>query len=383
MSIRAGYSWLNFQDITAMADVRLKELASKDVGWPVLDLWAGDANRKFAAKSLSARRSYTAPIVQSQELYPLPADCLRPDRVSMTWPGDQRERMLRPITELNSIQKSRIAESRPYDFFVSHDKKNVGLYPIPSNGGADVLTTGLGGDTVTITSTNLSTTDDYYNGLEVKILSGDQQGESQTISDYVGSTGTITVDTAFGGAIASGVRIQIHPDSLRIAMRVAGNDYQIKPTKYTIVTAGTDFDTFVMPLPERPENFWEGCEVYFGGLTDTLFGEKTRILTSTSTTAPVTTLNVSPALHTIVAGTETTVTITDVPNTPGSFHASLVDYVVSMGLQQNSDARAPYFMGRFLEGIEEATMRDRPLQGQAFHRVRENRVGEDYGSGIY
>lgn len=36
---------------------------------------------------------------------------------------------------------------------------------------------------------------DYYNGMEIRILSGNGEGQSRVISDYVGSTRTATVDT--------------------------------------------------------------------------------------------------------------------------------------------------------------------------------------------
>ena len=39
--------------------------------------------------------------------------------------------------------------------------------------------------------------DDYYNGMEVYVVSGTGAGQSRTISDYAGSTGVISVSTAF------------------------------------------------------------------------------------------------------------------------------------------------------------------------------------------
>lgn len=46
----------------------------------------------------------------------------------------------------------------------------------------------------------LSTTDDFYNGKEITFTTGPNDGESQTISDYTGTSKSFTVDTAFTAA---------------------------------------------------------------------------------------------------------------------------------------------------------------------------------------
>ena len=40
--------------------------------------------------------------------------------------------------------------------------------------------------------------DDYYNGMEVRIIDGTGEGQTRTITDYDGTTRTITVDSAWG-----------------------------------------------------------------------------------------------------------------------------------------------------------------------------------------
>ncbi len=64
-------------------------------------------------------------------------------------------------------------------------------------------TTSASGANTQVFSTEASSVDDTYNGLTLTFLSGTLSGESQTISDYVGSTGEFTT-AAFSGNAASG-----------------------------------------------------------------------------------------------------------------------------------------------------------------------------------
>jgi hypothetical protein len=59
-------------------------------------------------------------------------------------------------------------------------------------------------------SSSLSSVDDYYNGYKVVITSGICKGESRTITDYNGSTNTLTVNPAFSDIIDSSVTFKIN-----------------------------------------------------------------------------------------------------------------------------------------------------------------------------
>ena len=45
--------------------------------------------------------------------------------------------------------------------------------------------------------------DDYYNGMELRVISGTGAGQSFSVSDYVGSTRTLTIDGTFTTALAT------------------------------------------------------------------------------------------------------------------------------------------------------------------------------------
>lgn len=372
--IRDSQNWMSFEDIIADANVQLRTFADLDVGWPTLKLWASQACREFARRSETVRDDYKTVLIADQQEYQLPEDCLLVDSVSITYPGWTNEMVLRPLTQRQTIDMGVVSSSGvPYNWYVNHERKKVGLYPTPSDGGVEALTTSLAGDTVSIVSTALSSTDDAYNGRTVRILSGDQEGQERTISDYDGATTTITVDTAFAAAIASGVEFQINPDSLRILYTKAGNSYRITPTAATVGTV-TDKNTFALDLPDRPQNWWKGCEVRF--TSGTLNNEITRIVSATSTTTPVTTVTVAPALFTAPTANDTVV-VTDVPNIPAAYHTALVEFILHLGHRRNGNSpMANDCMARFMEFVTDAKRGNRPTHGQAFHRVRETRIGE-------
>ncbi len=64
--------------------------------------------------------------------------------------------------------------------------------------------TATGGSTTTIVDSSLSQGDDFFNEMEVEIIEGDTKGERRIVTDFVSSAGTITVDSPFSAAIASG-----------------------------------------------------------------------------------------------------------------------------------------------------------------------------------
>lgn len=64
-------------------------------------------------------------------------------------------------------------------------------------------------DGTTIVDSDFGAVDDAYNNAEVRITSGDANGQRRKIGDYVGSTGAIAVIQAFTDRIASGVTFEV------------------------------------------------------------------------------------------------------------------------------------------------------------------------------
>lgn len=52
--------------------------------------------------------------------------------------------------------------------------------------------------------------DDYYNGLTIEMIDGDEIGETRTVSDYDGDTRVITLSSAFSGDPSPGEIISSH-----------------------------------------------------------------------------------------------------------------------------------------------------------------------------
>jgi hypothetical protein len=377
MTTRATNAWINYEDLIALTDVALQDVGLMSLGHQTIRMWLENANREFARLSGSVRDVHKTVMIADQQEYRLPDDVLRPDLVSMLWPGRTTDTVLHPISQQKAVEYGYLdGTGEPANWYLTHDRRSVGLVFIPSDGGVNGLTTGLAGDTTSIVDSALSSTDDAYNGLKVRILSGDEEGAERTISDYDGGTTTITVDSAFDAAIASGVLYAIHPDSLTVRYTKAGNRYDIRPTTGITVqaTPTPTRSTFGTNLPDRPIDYYKGCEIRF--TDNTLKDEVTRIVACTSDTAPITTVTVEPELFKVPVSADA-VTVTDVPNIPGSFHQALVHGAVFMALERAGDRRSRNHEALFLNAIEQSKMSDRPLQGQSFHRVRETRWGDE------
>jgi hypothetical protein len=63
--------------------------------------------------------------------------------------------------------------------------------------------------TTTLQLTAGSTTDDFYNDLEIVPTSGTLAGQSRIITDYTGATRTVTIDEPWTSAPASGISVLI------------------------------------------------------------------------------------------------------------------------------------------------------------------------------
>jgi len=373
---RATEGWVNYEDLIGEADVRLRDLAIGSLGHQTMRRWIEEANREFARMSNSVRDDYFTVLIADQAEYQLPEDSLKVDLVSVRYPGETYDWLLVPYTLQEAVEEGYDNQSgRPSRWYLTHDRRKIGFVFVPDAGGVKGLTTGLAGDALTIVDSALSTTDDAYNGLTVRITSGAQEGQERTISDYDAATTTITVDSAFAAAIASGVHYEIHPDSLKIRYSKMGNSYKVQPTNAAVEAAPVPTrSTFGLNLPDRTPNYYKGCEVRF--TSGALKGERTRIISDTSTAAPIATVTVEPELFIEPTAADTCV-VTDVPNIPGSFHHSLVDYVVFLALDRAGNPQALTHLSRFREMAGQSMAADHPEQGQVFHRVRESRWGDE------
>ena len=375
--MRNAATWMTFQDILSDAQIRIRDIAGQEIGQEVLQHWVSEANREFARKSEAVHGEYRIVLLPEVAEYRLPHDSLRPDRVEVLFPGFQNPRLMTPMTEKDNVHVTHDVQASgvPSHWYWNAERTHIGLWPKPSDGGADVLTTLNGPTTVTVVSTNLSTIDDKYNGLEVRILEGDAKGEQQTIIDYVGSNGTITVDTDFSTAILINLRIQVHPDSVKINYIKQGNFYSLVPTAAVCLAGSPDGENIILTpgdLGNRPVDYFVGCEVYFKD--GAAAGEKSRIVASSGSSSSLD-LQLWPRVHSS-PGVDDNVIVTDVPNIPEPYHHALVDHVVYQWLQRQGDKRAKHHLDRFMEMVFDAGNRDSPVTGQVFHRVSETRRSE-------
>lgn len=106
------------------------------------------------------------------------------------------------IELINSITNANlIAVGSPIETVAQNTTRKY-MYGVVKTGGT---TTVFASD-----SGHLDSTDDIYNGKTVKFLTGALAGTTRTISDYTGSTHTITVSSALGSAPVAGVAFEIY-----------------------------------------------------------------------------------------------------------------------------------------------------------------------------
>ncbi len=374
---RATEGWINFEDLIGEADIRLKDLGIGSLGHQTFRQWIGEANREFARLSNSVWDDDFRVLIADQAEYQLPDDLLKVDLVSVRYPGETYDWLLVPYTLQEAVEEGYDQQTgRPSRWYLTHDRRKIGFVFVPDSGGVNGKATSTSADTVTIVDTALSATDDTYNGLTVRIISGDEEGEERTISDYNGTTKTITVSVAFPAAIQDNDLYQIHPDSLKIRYSKKGNGYKIQPTNASVTGPSGQHSRshVVLDLPDRPINYYKGCEIRW--TSGTLNGEKTRIVSDVSDTSPIVTAQIDPPLF-VGPSNNDTVVVTDVPNIPPSFHHALVDYVVYLAMDRTGNPQALTHLSRFREMAIQSEVANHPDQGQVFHKVRETRWGDE------
>jgi len=370
MTVAREYRWMSFDDIVSDAAERIKDITNHEINPNTLAEWAGQACREFARRTNVIKGTELRPMVLGQQYYRLPIDLLLVNEVVVTIPGYTGDLTLPYLREDELQDGTSDVAGTPFGWFLSPDRKQLGLVNIPSQGGYEGVTTSNGnvGGT-TLIATGLSSTNDIYNNLLVRILDGTLVGQERTISDYVASTKTVTVSVAFSGQVLSGVQFEIHPDSLRIEYIRAGNSYHTRPTSFAIQAAPVPtYNVFDLNTPTRPIDYWIGKEIRF--TSGTLIRERSRIIDSTSDG----TVTVFPPFFAKPVAADTIV-ITDVPNIPDEFHPALVDYLVHLALIRNGTPDPQHIAG-FLEKVSQARERDLPVQGLEFEQIREFGRGE-------
>lgn len=369
-----GPSFMSFKDIISSASTQMRDLGMHEFPPSVLAAYASDVNRDFARRTETVRGEDSRALVAGGTLYPLAEDCLHVNKVAFWYPGFTAARNL-PWREPESVQIGimTIQSGIPFLYYLTQDRKNIGLYPTPPLGGFEGRTSSSGSTTV-INKSSVASTVNLYAGLTVRIMDGACEGETQTIASN--TLNDITVSSAFSNTIQAGVRFQVYPDTLIIQYVRAGNEYLVLPTLATVENSAGGGYADPLPgvfsatsLPDRPRNFWQGCEVRFtGGAND---GFKARVTASRSkgASAGQTQLTVFPEFPSAPADGDSFV-ITDVPNIPDGFHQYLVDGVIAKCLLRFNPSKAREYTMRYENGIKEAIAWNQPAEGDFYYQIR-------------
>lgn len=374
--------WQNFSELTSEVNERLSDISFHTYKKSVIRSWLSQANREFARRSEIVRKTQKRPLVAGQMLYRLPPDCFKVSAVIVTNPGFTGEESLPYEREEKFLDgTSRISTNgRPYAWYLKHDRREIGLMNVPSSGGFEGVSIAVAGDSVTLDGpTTMSDTDDFYNTFLVRILSGDQQGEERTISDYDGTNHRITVSVAFSGAIQDDVQFEVYPDSLRIEYIANGNSYGLLPTPATVDLATSPVypadrsqtRIALTGIETKEENYYTGVDIKFtSGDND---GERVRVLTSTSSgvAANFAVFTFDPGLPNLPVDGDA-FTMTEVPNIPTAYHDALVEWCVFKALEKEKNPEAGAHLGSFLGLVQEAIESDRPAQALQFEQIREH-----------
>ena len=379
-------SWLSYRDVVSVAEAELRDLKHKDLSPTRLRRLATLACQDFAVRSETAFSELFYTLIPDQAEYRLPADLLKIRGVRTQYPGWTGERKMIHTQRDKILGLDATIPGVPSHWWEDYPRAVFGLTRVPSLGGVEGSTTSSGnvGGT-TLVSSNLSSVDDFYNGMEVLIQDGVAHGEQQTISDYDGTTGTITVDTAFSAQIVSPLEFTIHPNSLKLDYVARGNPWRVNALKITI-TAATDGSRFLATVVDRKEiDYFKGMEMYAlseGASSVANKEEKVRILHSwPSGSVSETDFTVFPPLS-ATPSVNDTLQINDVPNIPQDFHYALVEWVVSQVLRsREKTTQAREYFTSYMGYLRDARMLNIPSQKETYRRIprsRAERFGRRY-----
>lgn len=370
-------SFLSFEDVTSQASMLLRDYSQAEFPPGVLNALASNASREFARESEVVKGVDSRPLVVGSQYYTLPEDCLKVERVMMSYPGYQAPVLLQPDHEERIFDGlSGAITGQPFMWFLKPDRKSLGLWRIPVLGGFDGRTTSSGSTTV-LNRTGVSTTVNGFATYAVRIMEGVCEGETSVVASN--TTNGVTVSPAFSATIASGVRFQILPDTLVINYVRAGNSYTVYPTACTVENlagggyADPQYGVFsVTGLADRPRNFWAGCEVRF--TSGSLANFKSRVTASRSKGAAAgqTELTVSPEFPALPADADA-LTLTDVPNTPDAYQQFLVDYVIAECVKRYKPQVYDRHIQRFHQGIAMARASNQPEHVDTYTQIRQHK----------
>lgn len=384
-------SWLSYIDIVGLAGSTIGDPALDHFPPTLVGRWASDACKEFARLTDSVTEVFRTPLVPSQRLYRLPAGVGRITDVRILYPGQQGELILQFQQESPLLDSfTQVVESQPYEWYLNDGKnQDIGLYPVPSQGGILGVTSGAGnaGGTTVVLPTTASTTDDFYNNMTVRLYTGDFMGFDATITDYVGATKTATIGTAFGSQITAGQRVAVGPDTLAVEYLSRGNEWRLQDQSALVATAWTAPNILTAVLTPRPYNFYKDWEIFVtSGIAE---GERARITSSKQTVgdATKTDFTYSPEFLSsaedagigMSPGSTCTFQVRQVPNIQDSWHHLLADYVCGMALKAKKDPTAASYLQQFYKGIEDARAAGEARQDQEFELIREYGKGEWWG----
>ena len=366
-----SHNWKSYREIIDDAAIQIQDVAKHNFPPKVLAGWAGDGCEDFAERTSLAEKSILQPMVSAQRLYRNPHDLLKVSRVAVKTLGNPGLRELVFVDEDDLMDDNATTiEGDPDLWYPTEDKEQFGIYPFPSTGGFVGDTTSAG-STLTLICTGLLATDDIYNGMEVEIMDGPLQGETSTVSDYDGTTKTVTVDVAFTGTVGSGVRFTIDGESMQLDYIASGNKpLRSNPSLAVAAAPVPTYSQFAAVTAQRMKDHHKGCEAYF--TSGDLKGTATKVIGSNIVTGTptATTLTVWPELPARPAATDT-FELSQIPNIPGSFHIRLVDYVVFRALAILGRPLAAERQNAYESGIVEAIRTADPETDQEFQRIEE------------
>lgn len=370
------HPWLSFDDVAAQAANAFKDMSQHNVPRSVWLTWAGIANREFARRAEILRDTDLRPLIKSQELYRLRPDCIRVERVYVKIPGEGGFLYLDPDEEKDWFDSSSPAEGRPFCWYQTRDRERIGIRDVPVAGGFEGFTNGVGTVTTLTGPSSMSSTNDVYNGMVVRMLSGLRQGQEATITDYDGATRTLTFSPAFTGTPGDNQKFQIHPDSLRIEYIKAGNTYQVSPAGIAVQsTTPINVDGLYLNLPVSYRNdFWKGWELRF--TSGTLRDHKARILTSRRDTtggSGFVAVTFEESLPLVATATDT-VELACVPNIPPAWHDALAEYCLWRAANRHEVKGASGYFDHFIELANEAKQTYRPHHYDRFQQINTDEI---------
>jgi hypothetical protein len=182
-----------------------------------------------------------ATITPSSSLIALPSDCSKPiyledtdgnelpfsgtvrERLSSRWNGATLDQVSPDVYMYgNYIEINQDSYSRNVVLF--YEKRIIDLH-------FGIATAGSGSNTIVMQTTNLPVPrNDYYNGAYISVTGGTGIGTRAAISDYVGSSGTVTVVGTFSTDSVYGTETDLPEEAIPALTQIATVELLTKPS---------------------------------------------------------------------------------------------------------------------------------------------------------